>query len=443
MNKNDLLIKLVPEPLDESSDHEKAAFGQLIISAGDRMLAALVEEDGYSRNYQPGPFASGYHLAEWLAWNWWRLRWEPRSSSSSTPTYEWDMAHRMSDVGEGYLWPNITISCDGFQCELISERSHEADTPLFSYIGAQTIIVPAMAYEKAVDEFVTFVLQRLKDASIANTNLQMLWDDLTNERNDPEQAQFRRVEALLGFEPDQADEQRIQTWLKDTDLLGSTALDELATGAAKNMLSAKQIMDITSTAGFHLNTDCAIRLHHPPETHWGQVAAWRIGVATAKAVRTQVGLPEEPISNEFLADIAGLSVKAITSEQCTNSMSWMLHHSDAPTRIALRQSRETARRFDVSRLIGDRLLNENSFDVAEPLSPATRSYSYRQKAQRAFAAELLSPWEAVSAMLEDDYSQENQEYVAEEFGVSPLTISTLLINNEGYSSVLQEQTTHE
>ena len=85
----------------------------------------------------------------------------------------------------------------------------------------------------------------------------------------------------------------------------------------------------------------------------------------------------------------------------------------------------------MARLIGDRLFCENSFTHAEPLSPATRSYSYRQKAQRAFAAELLSPWDVVRVMLEDDSSPENQEQVGEHFSVSPLTISTLLVNNEG------------
>ena len=49
--------------------------------------------------------------------------------------------------------------------------------------------------------------------------------------------------------------------------------------------------------------------------------------------------------------------------------------------------------------------------------------------QRSFAAELLSPFEAVDEMLEDDYSVENQKDVAEHFEVSDLTICTLLVNH--------------
>lgn len=61
--------------------------------------------------------------------------------------------------------------------------------------------------------------------------------------------------------------------------------------------------------------------------------------------------------------------------------------------------------------------------------PATRAYTYRQKVQRSFAAEFLSPFLAVDGMLGYDYSMENQQDVAEYFQVSPLTIRTLLVNH--------------
>ncbi len=432
MTTTNLKIDLIPASLDVGTGYERAAFGRLEILAGDKMLAALVEADGSKHNYQPGPYVSGYHFAEWLIWNWWRLRWEPRSSVDNAPAFEWDMAHRTSDIGEGYLWPNITISCDGFQCDLLAERSHELDTPLFSYIGALPITVQAADFENAVDQFIAVVLQLLADAGIAGTNLQTLSNDLSEERNDPELSRFRRIEALLGFNPDEVDEQRIYSWLKDAQILGGNALDELATGAGDNMLSAQQITDTTASVGFDINVNDALRLHYPLEMQWGQTPAWRIGVAAASAVREQAGLSDQPVADNRLAELAGLSTKVFKSNHCTNSLSWVFHSAQNCPRIALRQWRKTGRRFDVARLVGDRLFNEGNFVMGEPFSPATRSYSYRQKAQRAFAAELLSPWETVRAMLDDDYSTENQEQVAEYFEVSPLTISTLLVNNDGY-----------
>ena len=431
MTDTKLLIALTPALLDEGPDYERSAFGLLEISAAGRMLAAAICADANGSQYNSGPYASGYHLAEWLVWNWWRLRWEPRPSIDRTPPLDWDLSHRMSDIGAGYLWPNITVSCDGFQCDLISERSTEADTSSFYYLGAPTVTVPAAKLEEAVDQFIVSILNLLHSNCITGSNVQTLWNDLTVERNDPELARFRRIEALLGFDPDEIEDTHIESWLKDAVLLGESALDELATGAATGMMSAEQIVDATTAAGFDMNASDALRLNYPLGMQWGQTEAWRIGVAAANAVRQQVGIPDQPISDFRLADLAGTSDSIITSDQHTDNLSWTFHPMQGSSRIALRQRRKTGRRFDLARLIGDRLFAESAFTPTEPLAPATRSYSYRQKAQRAFAAELLSPWEAVRAILNDDYSPENQEHVAEHFEVSPLTIRTLLANNEG------------
>ena len=103
--------------------------------------------------------------------------------------------------------------------------------------------------------------------------------------------------------------------------------------------------------------------------------------------------------------------------------------SDDGARLALRSKRDTGRRFELARLIGDRLLGASANWLGEPLSPATRAYSFRQRAQRAFAAELLSPFAAVEEMLAGDYSEDLQRDVAEHFGVSERTIRTQLLNH--------------
>lgn len=91
--------------------------------------------------------------------------------------------------------------------------------------------------------------------------------------------------------------------------------------------------------------------------------------------------------------------------------------------MALRSTWETGRRFELARLIGDRL-----FGGARRLFPATQAYSYRQKAQRAFAAELLSPFDGVNEILGSDDSDEKQDDAAQHYQVSAMTIRTLLVN---------------
>lgn len=84
----------------------------------------------------------------------------------------------------------------------------------------------------------------------------------------------------------------------------------------------------------------------------------------------------------------------------------------------------TNRRFALARMIGDRILTR----LDEPLIPIMRSYSFRQKRQRAFAAELLCPVEQVVEELDAERSDESQERIAAEYKVSPMLVRTQLVN---------------
>ena len=94
-------------------------------------------------------------------------------------------------------------------------------------------------------------------------------------------------------------------------------------------------------------------------------------------------------------------------------------------RVVLRPKWETGRRFELARLLGDRLAG----NADGRLFPATLAYTYRQKLQRAFAAELLCPFEALEDMLRGDYSAESIEDAAEYFIVSERAVRTLLVNH--------------
>ena len=430
-------ISLSPMYFDvESEEEEKATSGLLKIEAFGRLLTEGTDITGNEALYRPGPYVSGYPLAEWLVWNWWRLRWEPRPAGYARGNSDWDFAHCLAAIGEGYLWPNITIFTDGFWTVLESERSHESDPTLFRYSGAGFVGVPAAELELAIDEFVPQIIYLMDNAGFSDTNLHHLWQDLHIERQNPEIARFRRFEALLGRDPDELDAEEIEGRLDDSSVLGEKALDEIAIGSASGaadlsgMLSASQISEITKEAGFDINPDDGISVDFPELRQWGNPAAWRIGVSAATAIRRQERLGEGPLTDAGLASLAGTTADVINGDKQSSGLSWVFKPDGKPAQVALRSNWKTGRRFELARLIGDRIFFADGMPgYQEPLSPATRSYSYRQKAQRAFAAELLSPWPAVKEMLGDDYSEENQEQVAERFSVSQMTISTLLRNN--------------
>ena len=429
-SRNELAFSLDPETLDEGSAEEKAGFGTIKVVADGHCLTEGF--DGHAGSYREGPLVSGYHLAEWLVWNWWRLRWEPpRPHAHRTP--EWALAHRMSTIGEGYVWPNVTIESDGFRSVLTSEQSSERDPGPFRYGGRpEAVGLPSSCLESAIDRFASEILKRLEEARLDDTNLHRLWRDLQIERQDPAASYFRRLEARLGRDPDEADAEEIERCLADAAALGEDALEEVAAGTEPraqgpiDMLSAERIEEIAQRQGFDAKPADAVRLDSGAGLPaWGEVEAWRVGEATAGAVRHQEKLGTGPIANARLAELTGTTAGTISDHtKRSDELAFALDRNGKGARIAFRAKWETERRFELARLIGDRL-----FGGSRRLFPATRAYSYRQKAQRTFAAELLSPFEEVDDMLGGNTSDERQADVAEHYQVPPMAIRILLINN--------------
>ena len=249
-------MSLSTEALDSGSAEERATFGLFSMTANERLLTEGV--DTADQKLSHGPHVSGYPLAEWIAWNWWRLRWELDRPGAEDGACRWDFAHRMSTIGDGYLWPDITIFSDGLQCFLVSAPSRSPDSLLFRYLGAsrRPEVVPAKHLEEAIDGFVDEVLIRLEDRKLSDTNLHRLWKDLATERATPELARFRRLEAQLGCDPDEAGEHVIRRHLAATVTLGEDAMGELAADRAIHgsgpggMMSTETIADIAMRSGF-------------------------------------------------------------------------------------------------------------------------------------------------------------------------------------------------
>ena len=430
-------ISLSAERLDSGTAEEQATFGLFAITANDRLLTEGAET-GRNDNarLRRGPYVAGYPLAEWLAWNRWRIRWEYGRPARTNAAGEWDFAHRMATVGDGYAWPDITIYSDGLQSFLLSAPTRDATAMPFRYFGASPQRMPAARVEEAIDGFLADMAGRLDERELRRTNLHRLLTDLKVERADPALARFRRLEAQLGSDPDELDEGVVRRRLDDAPALGEEALGEIAAdaaaaGAPHDMTSARQLTETAEESGFDSDPRDAVALADAGDLpRPGEAEAWRVGKRMAQDLRDRERLDGQPLSNERLAEFAGTTADAIAlRDRRSEGLSFALERGGSPTRLALRSKWAAGRRFDLARLIGDRLLGALSGRPAEPLSPATRAYSYRQKAQRAFAAELLSPIAAVKSTIGGDTSDERQRDAADYFAVSEFVIRTQLVNH--------------
>lgn len=424
MNRN-FQIQVDWEQLDDGSPEERSCFAALGIRAHGTWMTE--GRDDLANRLRQAPHLSAYHLAEWFAWNWWRLRWEPRASSA-----DWDLAHRMVSVGQGYIWPDLTIFSDGERTALVAKAGRDQPQAPFRYISETAAVLPSLDFEAEIDQFCVQVIERLDAAGIRDSNFNTIWNELTLERADPQMARVRKLEALLGLQPDQLGVETLNAFLASEGEYGEGAVNELAAdqgcasaggGVLPGDLVAqtrrfgyefapRDMVDLPSAAGVMQ------ALSHTP--------AWRAGSTLAKQLRSQQKLVDDAaVSDHLLAEMAAVEARALEGTPADDSrISCLLAEPGSPGRIMLRSKWKTGRRFELARLLGDHLMGHPG-----TLHPATRAFTYRQKMQRAFAAELLSPFVAVDALLQGDYSPEAQTEVANHFNVSELTVRTQLVNH--------------
>ncbi|MCU0839527.1 MAG: hypothetical protein MUE49_12525 [Rhodospirillales bacterium] len=416
-------IEAAWERLTEGPPEERACFGTVTLRSGQILLSEGV--DGYVNSRRDGPLVSNYHLAEWLAWNWWRLTAEPKGSRE---TPEWAFAHSLATIGEGYVWPNITIWSDLERTCLVARPSRKRGFASFRTTADWVVVLPTAAFEHAIERYVGQVQGRLRSDRVAGTNLDRIWEELTAERYQTGIATRRRLEALLGRDPDEADPAVIEQLVDDAAKLGRRAIDEIAAGHApsESPLNAEAINEVALRLGADANPADAVHLQSLAAlSPSGTVPAWQRGYEAAQALRKQEDLGDEPLSDDHLAEIAGVAPAILQRSDVGADFSFALDRTLNSGRVVLRPKWRTSRRFELARLVGDRVARGND----EPLLPATRAYTYRQKLQRAFAAELLCPLDALKTQLDGDYSQDAIESAAQYFEVSPLTVRTHLVNN--------------
>lgn len=408
------------EHLDNGEPAEQACFARLSISAHGHWLTEGVDE--FSSSVKSAPLLSAYHLAEWLAWNWWRLRWEPKNTSLN-----WSMAHCMANVGGGYVWPDITISSDGERTVLAPRPTPAQNSSPFRYISNVPTIMLSEQFADGIDTFIERVISRLNDSGVKNSNLDQIWASVIGERQNVIVARIRQLEALAGYEPDEIQKNVLQILLADSNIFGEAAVNELAAAndPQTGVLSGQELKELAKKFGFEGSRRDTVQLKVKFDANVGQEkrSPWQIGARLASQLREQESFGANPITDAQLAQLAAITKTALDSREASGKMSFALD-DEYDVRFVFRSKWREGRRFELARILGDRLFGNNT----QKLFPVTRSYTFRQKMQRSFAAELLSPFDAVDHRLAGDYSDESQKDVAEHFQVSEKTIKTMLVN---------------
>lgn len=409
-------VQEMPGPVED-----EATLGEIgVVVDGVTLTRALDDRTGQARD---SARLSAYRLAEWLTWNWWRLRWEPSHQNVRRDRrIGWRQSHDLAGIGGGWLWPNVTITCDGLRVVLDARPSPEVGTEPLRYVTSRRVVVSAAAFEAGVDDLVKRVLARLDAWSLTETDLDAAWRELAVEREDPELDCYRRIEACLGFDVDEADPRQVDQVIVDGRSLGTAAMFEVA---ADRFLTAAGFREAARRAGFEAAPDDRVTAPAGAWDRLGQRPAWEVGVGAASGLRRREQLGDGPLSDHRLADLCAVDRRALHAGNPDVEMAFALDDRHVGSRIVLRSRWRTGRRFEAARLLADSLLAGTD----DRLRPATGAATYRQKTQRAFAAELLCPVESLLDVLADDFSDDARVTAAERFGVSPLAVNAVLANH--------------
>ena len=183
--------------------------------------------------------------------------------SFGTPSHrdldaEWRLAHHLSSVGAGYHWPNVSIWGEGSRFGVAVHADASNLQPSLKFVAPPRLdYVPSSTVEEAIDRFVLDVLTHVGTAC---DGLDAEYRQLRSERADPEVAIWRTLEAMLGFDPDDAPEGLVRGFEALTDRYGAEPLQEAAlairarTHAPCSTIASKPPNARTSSCGHPLRS---------------------------------------------------------------------------------------------------------------------------------------------------------------------------------------------
>ena len=382
--------------------------------------------------------ASSVSLGFWFTDNWWRLRWETMRDYK-TATADWRLRHELTSVSGGTTWPPLMIYGVGARVVVAPIAIGPRARVPVSYVPAPVSIMPGQTYEAGVDAFLKKVLENCARAKDGKA-LKILLNQLNRERKDPELAAWRRLEATLGYDPDDASENLIESLTVQERRVGTEAVEEAAASSpgATASTTLAQVISASEASTVLINLTSAVKTHDVIVRIDPWKPVWLAAENAAAQFRKAVGRAKGPILNKAFGDILAIRWQDVTAASSTAEKlpygAW-LTGDGTKERIALQAKSSAGRRFELARVIGDALLSRNA-----NFGLFSRARTDRQKFQRAFAQSLLCPLEDLQEHIDVTGPTDEQiKAAAKHFHVHETVVRTLLVNK----SVMRRETLDE
>lgn len=368
-------------------------------------------------------------LADWFVGCWWRLECEPipwsSMNRSGSPAPDWRMAHEIAGAGGGCVWPFVGFASDLREgMWVFSDVFHDPGTQSVRYTRAleRPAVVAIDDFEAGVTAFVNRVVDRVRDSG-CDSDLPEAWRLLCEELNHAGYSAWRKAEARLGYYPGEGPDERIEEAIELETRMGAAASAEILPAFGRDGID--QIKAIVDAAGIEAAS-----------TPFSGVAGatglsgapWKVGYDAARRLRREAHVPDGVLNTSRLADWLGLREadldRAATTPERRPATIAVARPGGGFT-FHLRRGNPLSRRFELARLVGDVALSP---DTRDEWLAATDLATWRQRFQRAFAAELLCPAESLREFRQE---LENDEFAtaAQRFQVSEWVVENQFSNH--------------
>ena len=408
----------------EDAPRSRATFASLTITAGRDRVPVTEVDDGLAQTVRPDIRVPMYPLAQWLVVNWWRLRWEPYTTTNPT----WLRAHSMGSVSTDVPWPALRFTSDGAFIQLETRAERIRDVAAVRYLREVDVKIPADHFERAVDNLLAQIEARIASCVPGDTELAELIAELSRERSDPEVARSCKLQALAGFDPGMAPVE----WLRVANLLahtaGRTTGDEVIAAVPALQHGLRGASD-SIEAMRHSTLDIQLIFDNRPANSSTTELPWQRGRRLAAQFRADHGIADGPVSSRVLEQLLDvhlpLPVSAASTDRALTG-GYRNGEANGRTRIVVATPRPDNQRFYLGRLIGAALA-ATSHDHVLPVTNADTAF---QKFERSFAQELLCPWHALETYTDEHGTDDDGiAAAAEHFEVSEHLVLSTLINN--------------
>ncbi len=378
-------------------------------------------EKGINRDFLR---TSGVSLALWFADNWWRLRWE--APSDGAPSSAWRCRHELNSANGGSLWPPTMIHGTGRRVVFAPSFGQAPRTGPIRFLETdQVVSIDGERYERVLDSFFNNVLDACPQASDGKV-LKHILEELSEERGNETTSRWRRLEARLGFDTDEAPTELVETLRQVEDKFGEGAIEEAANASASPAAYHELQAVLSAAANSKLEMDFGFaRGGSQASKRSSAIQPWELAEDTASELRIRLGLGEGPLLTSTLCDFLHVRLQDFSNAPAgARSLRYGARVGGSTTdQIALQSQYTRDRRFEVARMIGDVIWSEH-----ETLGVISRAKTDRQRFQRAFAQSFLVPVKALLNEIDYDEPERTIPRVARTYEVHPNVLKTMLVN---------------